>query len=91
MNPVSSRCEIYEKLELACIHQQEIIVVLKSGTSHQGSAVDLQTRAGPKEFLLIDTQVTTSNEQSIVELCLEDTQSISWANNQEQANSLYFA
>lgn len=48
-------CDLYDYLEIACLHGYQLDVELVDGTRLQGRALNTETAASKEEFLLLRT------------------------------------
>ncbi|WP_192985320.1 Rho-binding antiterminator [Ectopseudomonas composti] len=48
-------CDLYDYLEIACMHHYQLDIELVDGTHLQGEALTTETTASKEEFLLVRT------------------------------------
>ncbi|MGG2397354.1 Rho-binding antiterminator [Pseudomonas sp. SH1-B] len=48
-------CDLYDYLEIACMHHYQLDIELVDGTRQQGRALTTETSANKEEFLLVHT------------------------------------
>ncbi|ARS48369.1 transcriptional antiterminator Rof [Ectopseudomonas mendocina DLHK] len=48
-------CDLYDYLEIACLHRYRLDIELTDGTHMQGQALNTETTASKEEFLLVRT------------------------------------
>lgn len=58
-------CDLYDYLEIACLHRYRLLIELVDGRELQAQALDTETSASKEEFLLI------SNDQGEQRLRLD--------------------
>ena len=55
-------CDLYDYLEIACMHRYQLDIELVDGSHLQGQALSTETTASKEEFLLLRT---TAGEQRL--------------------------
>ncbi len=50
-------CDLYDYLEIACMHHYRLRIELVDGSELQAQALDTETAASKEEFLLISTEL----------------------------------
>ena len=85
MSQCSITCDLHDYLEIACMYQYQVRLVLKDGSSLVGKAIDTVTK-DKREYLLIDD----SGETRSVELIQLKKLEVLTANAQFKPESRYF-